>query len=151
MSVYGFKANKLNGSTENIVKTVKSGSTITKGDAISLEDDRAIVTTAALPILGTYQGADTIVGDGTLTISILCGSDIEYIIDNDNDTNTFAGAGYGAGKFYNIIGTTGAMLVDTSSAAATTATLNLACIDEAPDASDTSLGVFKVNKANTQY
>lgn len=151
MSIYGFKANKLNGSTENIVKIVKSGSTITKGDPISLEDDRAIVTTAALPIFGTYQGEDAIVGDGVLTVSILCGADIEYIIDNDNDTNTFAGAGYGAGKAYNIIGTTGAILVDTSSASATTATLNLICIDETPDAGDASLGTFKVNKANTQY
>jgi len=151
MSVYGFEVYKQNGSTESIEKVVKSGSTITKGDPISLEDDTAIVTTAALPIFGTYQGTDTIVGDGTETISILCGSDIEYIIDNDNDTNTFAGAGYGAGKLYNIIGTTGAVLVDTSSAAATTATLNLTCVDEAPDTADTSKGVFKVNKANSQY
>jgi|GEM_PF-6601373 len=151
MSVYGFKVHKLNGFTESIEKVVKSGSTITKGDPISLEDDTAIVTTAALPILGTYQGVDTVVGDGAEKISILCGSDIEYIVDNDNDTNTFAGAGYGAGKAYNITGTTGAVLVDTSSASATTAALNLVCVNEAPDTSDTSRGVFKVNKANSQY
>lgn len=151
MSVYGFKIHKLNGFTESIDKIVKSATVIHPGDPISLEDDRAIVTTAALPILGTYQGTETVTGDGTIKITVLCGSDIEYEIDNDNDTNTFAAASYGGGKSFNIIGTTGAVLVDTSSAAATTAAQNLVCTNEAPDASDTSLGIFKVCKANSQY
>lgn len=149
MSVYGFKTKKLAGYHETITKVVKSSEVIAKNDPVSLEDDTAIVTTAALPIFGVAMEAVT--GDGTKTIQIQCGTDIEYEIDNDNDTNTFAGAGYGAGKFYNIIGTTGAVLVDTSSAAATSATLNLSCVDEAPDASDVSLGRFKINKANSQF
>lgn len=149
MSVYGFKTKKLAGFYETVEKVVKTSEVIAAGDPVSLENDTAIVTTAALPIFGVAQEAVT--GDGTLIIQIQCGTDIEYEIDNDNDTNTFAGAGYGAGKFYNIIGTTGAILVDTSSAAATSATLNLSCVDEAPDAADTSLGRFKINKANSQY
>lgn len=151
MAVYGARLVKSGGETEVMEKRVKSATTITKGDFVSLENDRAIVTTAALPILGVAMQTVVNGAGGTETIQIFCGNDNVWEVDNDNDTNTFAADSYGGGLFFNIIGTTGAMLVDTSSATATSATLNLVCVDETPSAADTSLGWFKINKANSQF
>ena len=148
-SFYGFKVHKLNGFTESIVKVVKSAETVTSGDPISLEDDTAITTDAGLAIFGTYQGVDAVTGDGTKTISILVGKDIQYLVDNDNVANTFAASGYGGGKYFDTIGNTGAVGIDTSSASSTEG--QVSCVDESPDADDTSIGVFKVNSAETQY
>lgn len=147
--MYGFKTHKLNGFYETVTKTVKSSTTINEGDPVSLEDDTAIVSTAGLAIHGVAMETVVNGAGGTETIKIQCGKDIVYKIDNDNDTNTFAGAGYGAGKYYDMIGTTGAVQIDTSSASATAG--QVACIDEAPDASDTSIGLFKINSAETTY
>jgi hypothetical protein len=147
--MFGFKPVKFNGFYETVTKTIKSNTTITEGDPVSLEDDTAIVSTAGLAIHGVAQ--ETVVNplNGTSTVKILCGKDIQYLIDNDNDTNTFAGAGYGGGKYFDMVGTTGAVLIDTSTASATAG--QVVCIDEAPDASDASIGLFKNNSAETTY
>ena len=148
-SFYGFHVHKLNGFTESIVKVVKGGETVNPGDPISLEDDTAITTDATLAIFGTFQGAAAVIGDGTKTISILVGKDIQYLVDNDNVGNTFAASGYGGGQYFDTIGNTGAVGIDTSSASSTVG--QVSCVDEAPDADDASIGVFKVNSAETQY
>lgn len=66
---------------------------------------------------------------------------------NINILNTFAGAGYGAGKIYDLIGTTGTLLVDTSSASTSG---QLYCVNATPNASDTSLGWFKISQKAQQ-
>ena len=142
-----FVTKRMAGHYETITKVVKNSEVIAEGDPVSLEDDTAIVTTAGLAIFGVAEEAVT--GDGTLAIQIQCGLDIEYEVDNDNDTNDFAAAGYGGGKYFDTIGTTGAVLVDTSSASATSG--QLICVDEAPDADDASQGRFKINKAESQF
>ena len=144
---YGFKTVKLAGHHEVITKVVKSGTTIPKNDPVSLEDDTAIVSTTGLAIMGVAM--QTVVGDGTLTIQIQCGVDIVYEVDNDNDSNTFAGAGYGGGRYFDMIGTTGAVQIDTSTSSASAG--QVLCIDETPDSDDASLGLFKINKAESQY
>lgn len=140
MAVYGLKLIKADEKSEVISHVVTSGVTITRGDTVNIADGQVALAGGTEDIYGVAQA--TVVGDGTLTCPILIAKENDvFEIDNDNDTNTFAGSGYGAGKFFDLTGTTGALLVDTSSASTTG---QLYCTNEAPNSSDTSLGWFKI-------
>jgi len=148
--MYGFHPIKTVGHHETITKVVKSGSTVTKYDPVYLEDDTADLAATGEPIFGVAMA--TVTGDGSLTIPILCGKDIVYEIDNDNDTNTHGDASYGGGKFFDITGTTGAVQIDTSSG---TSSGQVVCVAEMTgtqeDPTDTSVGQYKINSAESGY
>lgn len=140
MAVYGLKLKKEGDESEIISHIVTSGVTITLGDTVNIVDGLVALAGATEDIYGV--ALETVVGDGVKTCPIHIAKELDvWVVDNDNDTNTFGTGGYAAGKFFDLIGTTGALLVDTSSASTTG---QLYCTNSAPDSSDTSLGWFKI-------
>ena len=140
MAIYGLRLVKEYGDTEIQKPVLTSGVTITKGDTVNITDGQVTFAGAAEDIHGVAMETKT--GDGSATIAIrLTNGEEVWEIDNDNDTNTFGGTGYGAGKLFDLTGTTGALLVDTSTASTTG---QLYCVNQAPNPADTSLGWFKI-------
>jgi len=135
---------------------VKASTTITKGDFITLEYDstnkHGVVDMAATGerIYGVANETVTQGASVIEKIEILLAGNHSWKVDNDNDTNTFgadAAGAKGMGMVFDITGTTGAQLVDTSTGADGQNTANsaqLICVNDTPDASDTSIGIFKV-------
>jgi hypothetical protein len=147
MPVYGFKLHRNSGQSETVRRVVKANTTVTKGDPIHLEVNTADLAAAGEPIFGIAQ--ETVVQtSGSLTVEILVGKDLQWVVDNDQDTNTWPATTYAPGSCFDITGATGAVLVDTSTAGATG---QLIAIDTTPDASDVSLGIFKINPAESFF
>jgi hypothetical protein len=85
---------------------------------------------------------ETVVGNagGTSNIEvILARPGVSFIMDNDNTGTTMAKAH--EGTYFDKTGTTGAMVVDTST---TSTTGQVMLLDHDPDSSDTSLGLYVV-------
>lgn len=120
---------------------VLSGATITRGDFVNLAAGYLDVADAGEEILGVAQ--ETATGDGSVKCLVNVEPDALFIVDNDNDTTTFAVTH--PGTYFDVIGTTGIMQVDTSS---TSTTGSLFCHEYnpqiAPFESDTSIGVFSI-------
>lgn len=94
---------------------VKSGDTITKGDAVALTDGYIVAAGAGVAVLGVAQ--ETVVGDGTKTVEINVDPLAVYEVVADNDTTTTAQAHMGT--YHDLIGTTGAQKLDSSSTSTT--------------------------------
>lgn len=145
---YGLKPVRIKGPYEIVKKVMKSNTTITKYDPVHLEDDTADLAATAEAIYGVAMETQTNATGGTTQIEILVGADIVYKADSDEDTNTFGASGYGGGKTFQITGTTGAVQVDVSTAGEPTGTgvasAQIVCVDESPEPSDTSIGLFKI-------
>lgn len=129
---------------------VENGQALVKYDPVFLENDGSENTVdlcaAGEPIYGVCMTA-SITGDGTVKAQILkARPGMIFLMDNDNDTDTFGTTNdRGAGNYFNIIGGSGAVQVDTSSGGTVSATKQLVCVKENPDSSDVSAGHFKVN------
>ena len=160
MAVYGFRPVKIVGLTENNKVLMKASTTITKYDPITLEyhdagnHGEADLAIGGEGIFGVAMETKTSTASGGEEIEILCGKDIVYEIDNDEDTNSFGatvGTGMGAGMVFDIQAnpTTGTVLLDTSTGTAqiTGASGQVVCINSEPDSADTSLGWFKINES----
>jgi len=134
---------------------VADGVTVTDGDFVFLTAGR--VTSASIPgvtLLGTVVGGQsnnfaktastalmTALGDtaGTVKVLVAVDEDNKYAVTNDNLVTTFAAAH--VGTCFNLIGATGAQLVDTST---TGTTGQLECI-EFGYKGDNTKGVFIIN------
>jgi hypothetical protein len=130
--------------------TVTSGVTITDGDFVYFASGRITNSSVAgARILG--MALQTATGTaGTVKCLVCIDPTMRYLVDNDNDTTTFAATHVGTN--FDLIGATGAQLVDTSS---TGTTGSLICIEYNPQIdpvkTDTSWGVFMIaeNVLNT--
>jgi hypothetical protein len=128
---------------------VKSSQVITKGDWLSV-DTAGLVDVAGSdePLLGVAN--ETVTGDGTKTVeTILALPGTMFLMDNDNDTETFAIGDQG--EWHNITGATGVQQVNTNVDAETpSASANqLVCIEYNPQDylggiydADTSIGLY---------
>jgi len=125
---------------------VTSGVTITAGDFVYF-DGSGRITNASI---GTQQllgmATQTATGTaGSVKCSVIIDPFMLYLLDNDNDTTTFAATHVGT-KF-DLTGATGAQLVDTNT---TSTTGSLTCIEYNPQIDpvkdDTSVGVFMINE-----
>jgi hypothetical protein len=124
---------------------VTNSVTVTAGDFVYGASGRVTnASVAGQPIVGYAQSTVTGNVAGTNKVSVIIDPLMRYLIDNDNDSTTFA-ATHVLTKF-NLIGATGAQLVDTSSTSATTG--QLLCIEYNPQIdpvkTDTSVGIFVV-------
>lgn len=149
--MYGMKFVKnLYGSAEPLVSNgcpdirVKANTTITKGDPITIEAGFFDLAAAGEKIFGIAN--ETVAGNaaGTSKISVqVCRPGDLYLVDNDNDSLTFANTH--VGTYFDIISSTGAVQVNTDS---TTTTGQLVCVDYNPKDfgvdGDTSIGLFAV-------
>lgn len=144
---YGLKLVKAQEPREIREIIVTSGVTITKGDTVNITDGQVTFAGEAEFIDGVALA--TVVGDGVLKAPIHIAKEGDvWEADNDNDTNTFGDSGYGAGKTYDLTGTTGTLQVDTSSAS-TSGDKQLYCVNQAPKASDKSIGWYVISERPT--
>lgn len=128
---------------------VKANTTITKGDPVNIEAGYINLAAAGEKIFGVAN--ETVVGNagGTSRIEVIVAREGDlYLVDNDNDSTTFAATH--PGTYFDITGTTGAVQVDTDT---TTTTGQLLCVQYNPKGfgvdSDTSIGLFTIAERQT--
>jgi len=125
----------------------EAGEAIAKNDFVIIKDDGTLeVAAAGEAIFGIALAA---IPSGSTGLVLRAGgsSRIRVLMDNDNTGTTFAATHVGAR--FDIAGTTGAQVVDTSTAAQTGGdTGQLLCIEYNPQGygfdDDTSIGLFEV-------
>lgn len=124
---------------------VASGVTVTKGDLVYFSSGR--ITSASIGgarIIGQVLETATGNAGGSVKALVCVDPQMRYLLDNDNIGTTFAATH--VGQYFDLIGATGAQLVDTSTASTTTG--QLLCLEYNPQISpvetDTSVGIFKV-------
>ena len=133
---------------------VASGVTVTDGDFVYLSSGRVTNSSiAGKTLLGMVRGKNsadpsdhrttlTATGDagGTVKVLVIVDPNAKYVVDNDNDSTTFAASHVGTA--FDLTGNTGAQLVDTST---TSTTGQLECV-EFGYKGDETLGVFIINE-----
>lgn len=132
---------------------VASGVTVTAGDFVYFASGRITsATVAGARIIGT--ALETAAGNAGGTVSALVAIDegIRYLLQNDNIGTTFAATH--VGQYFDLIGATGAQLVDTSTVSQTLG--QVLCLEYNPQIdpvkTDLTYGVFLlVNSALDPY
>jgi hypothetical protein len=133
---------------------VANGVTVTDGDFVYLSSGRVtnasiagktllgMVTGKASNDLSNHTTTLTATGDsaGTVKVLVTVAPGNKYVVDNDNDTTTFAASH--VGQAFDLTGTTGAQVVDTSTAGTTG---QLECIGFGYNGDDT-LGIYVINE-----
>lgn len=94
---------------------VTNGETITKGDLVRLTDGYATICTGGTSVLGVAN--ETVVGNGVKTVEVNVDPYAVYEITADNVGTTTAQAHMGT--YHDVTGTTGAVLLDSSTTGAT--------------------------------
>ena len=98
---------------------VANSTTVTEGDAVYFASGRITsASVATQPLVGVVQETATGNSGGTVKALVIVDPTMKYLIDNDNVGTTYAASHVGT-KF-DLIGATGAQLLDTSSTSATT-------------------------------
>lgn len=130
---------------------VASGVTVTAGDFVYFSSGRitsATITGDARPV-GLVTETATGNAAGTVKASVVIDDDVRYLLQNDNIGTTFAATH--VGQYFDLIGATGAQLVDTSTVSATTGIL--LCLEYNPQIdpvkSDLTYGVFVLVESAT--
>ena len=147
--MYGARwVGNIGGGTATIKNFIaKSTEVITKGDWISIDDasGHADVAGADEPLMGIAN--ETVTGTGSNYVEVVLAlPGTLFLMDNDNDTDTFARTD--VGEWTDITGTTGAQQVDTSTGAATpdANSSQLVALDYNPQGfgmdGDTSIGLY---------
>lgn len=133
---------------------VASGVTVNSGDFVYLSSGRVTAANVAgVTLLGMVAGKNsadpsdhsttlsaTGNAGGTVKVLVIVDPAAKFVVKNDNDSTTFAASH--VGTCFDLIGATGAQLVDTSS---TGTTGQLECIQYGYN-NDATLGVFIINE-----
>lgn len=124
---------------------VTSGVTVTAGDFVYFDGSGRITNSSVATqlLVGMVQETATGNAGGTVVALVCVDPDVRYLLKNDNLVTTFAATHVGT-KF-DLIGATGAQLVDTST---TSTTGQLICLEYNPQIdpvkTDTTYGVFRI-------
>lgn len=123
---------------------VASGVTVTAGDFVYFASGRITsATVAGARLIGVVQETATGNAGGSVKALVIVEPNAIYLLDNDNLVTTFAASHVGTN--FDLIGATGAQLVDTSS---TSTTGSLVCLEYNPRIepvqNDTSWGLFMI-------
>jgi hypothetical protein len=130
-----------NFSTQSFVVT--SAVTVRKGDFVYFASGKITnASVATQKLLG--MAMETVTGSAALEKCLVCvDPTMRYLVDNDNDSTTF-GVTH-PGTYFDLIGASGAQLVDTST---TSTTGSLLCLEYNPQVdpvrADTSWGTFLI-------
>jgi hypothetical protein len=126
----------------SVQKTFLGGAVFAAGDIVMWQGttvgtggELVIATAGTALLFGVSLGT----GANATDVQIDITPGLVVYMDNDNDTNTF-GAGY-VGQMADLIGATGAMLVDTSSHTTNTSA-QMACVGYDPRGNDASMGAY---------
>ncbi len=130
---------------------VASGVTVTAGDFVYFSSGRitsATITGDPRPI-GMVLGTATGNAGGSVTALVNIDDDTRYLLQQDNVGTTFAASH--VGQYFDLIGATGAQLVDTSTVSTTTGVL--LCLEYNPQIdpvkADLTYGVFMLVESAT--
>lgn len=132
---------------------VANGVTVTAGDFVYFASGRITsATIAGARPIGMVTETQTGNVAGSVSALVAIDPDLRYLLQNDNIGTTFAATH--VGQYFDLIGATGAQLVDTSTVSATLGTL--VCLEYNPQIdpvkSDLTYGVFMVvNSALDPY
>lgn len=125
---------------------VANGVTVTVGDFVYLTAgylSSATINGDSRPV-GMVTETATGNAAGTVKANVCVDPDMRYLLKNDNLVTTFAATH--VGTYFDLIGATGAQLVDTSTTSATTGVL--ICLEYNPVvdpvSSDVTYGIFKL-------
>lgn len=123
---------------------VTDGVTITKGDFVYFASGEVTNSSVATQkLIGMALETATGVTANTVKCKVCVDPTMRYLVDNDNVGTTFAATH--VGTYFDLVGATGAQLVDTSS---TSTTGQLLCLEYNPQVdpvrSDTSVGTFVI-------
>lgn len=132
---------------------VANGVTVTAGDFVYFSSGRITsATVAGARPIGMVQETATGNSSGSVSALTIIDDDVKYLLQNDNIGTTFAATH--VGQYFDLIGATGAELVDTSTVSTTLGTV--LCLEYNPQIdpvkTDTTYGVFcLVNSARDPY
>lgn len=132
---------------------VASGVTVTAGDFVYFSSGRITsATVAGARPVGMVMETATGNAGGSVVALTAIDPELRYLLQNDNVGTTFAATH--VGQYFDLIGATGAQLVDTSTVSTTLGTV--LCLEYNPQIdpvkTDTSYGVFLlVNSALNPY
>lgn len=132
---------------------VASGVTVTAGDFVYFASGRITsATVAGARLIGTVTETATGNAAGSVKANVAIDPDLRYLLQNDNIGTTFAATH--VGQYFDLIGATGAQLVDTSTVSATLG--QVLCLDFNPQIdpvkNDLTYGVFiLINSALSPY
>lgn len=122
---------------------VKANEVITKGDWLNIESGKLLVASAGDSVIGVAH--ETVTGNAGATSTcetVVARPGDLYIMDNDNDTETFAATD--VGEYHDLVGTTGIQQIDTNADSSTVG--QFLCIEYNPQGfgydSDTSIGLY---------
>lgn len=125
---------------------VASAVTVTNGDLVYWDGSGRITsaTIANARVLGQAQSTVTGNAGGTNKVLVVVEPNAKYLMANDNLVTTFVATH--VGTYFDLIGATGAQLVDTSSTSATAG--QVLCLEYNPQIdpvkTDTTYGVFMI-------
>ena len=123
---------------------VATGVTVNDGDFVYFDGDGEITNATIGTSRLVGMALETVAGDDVLTCLVCIDDQMRYLVDNDNDSTTFAVSH--VGDYFVLTGAAGAQLVDTSSTSNTLG--QLLCLEYNqqidPVKGDTSWGVFKI-------
>lgn len=124
---------------------VTSGVTVTAGDMVYWSSGRVTsATVAQARLIGQAQSTVTGNAGGTNKVLVIIEPQAKYLMANDNIGTTFAATH--VGTYFDLIGATGAQLVDTSTTSATLG--QVICLEYNPQIdpvkTDTTYGIFKI-------
>lgn len=125
---------------------VANGVTVTVGDFVYLTGGTLSSATINGDSRPVGMVTETATGNAALTVkaNVCIDPQMRYLLKQDNDSGTFAATDIG--KYFDLVGATGAQLVDTSTGSATTGVL--VCLEYNPVidpvSADTTYGVFKL-------
>lgn len=124
---------------------VASAVTVTAGDFVYFSSGRITsASVAGARILGQVQSTATGNAGGTVKALVIVDPEAKYLCANDNIGTTFAATH--VGTYFDLIGATGAQLIDTSTTSATVGTM--LCLEYNPAIdpvrTDLTYGIFKI-------
>lgn len=139
----------LDGSPTNFATrsfAVASAVVVTEGDFVYFSSGRITsATIAGARPIGVAMGTGTGNASGTVKLLVIVEPNAIYLLNNDNIGTTFAAAHVGTN--FDLIGATGAQLVDTST---TGTTGSLVCIEYNPQidpfSTTTTYGLFMISE-----
>ena len=132
------------------LKTYASNATLAAGDLVNLTSNQLEIAAPGERIKGVLMKPGT---SASTSLAVNITPFLTFLMDNDNDSATFAATDAGS-SFFDLIGGTGAQVIDTSSRAASDAvasTGQLACLEFNPNGNDTSVGLFMINPDERQF
>lgn len=136
--------------TPQTLRAFDSNATLARGDLVNVTSNQLEIAAPGERIAGVLKKAVTSASVGA-TVNIT--PYLTFLMDNDNDSATFAATDANS-KFYDLIGGTGAQVVDTSSGAASdtvASTGQLVCLAFNPEGNDTSVGLFMIRPEERQF